>query len=309
MNRSALVTGATGFVGSHLVRHLLTAGWGVCAAVRSTSQVERLPVGHPALQVSTVDGTAGGFREALLHAQVDVVFHLAAEFVSDHTAEDIEDLVATNVGLGTQLLQGMVEADVRRVVTTSTVWCRHGELDDQPVNLYAATKAAFDPILGYYSAAHDISTVMLELGDNYGPDDHRGKVVTALIDAVRDGRRLQMSPGDQALDLTYIDDVVEALRVAAERLALSTQTKHERFSVLSGQTISLRELAEEIQRLIGHDLDVSWGARSHRPRQVMRPRPTADALPGWLPSIRLDAGLLRLIAESAEGGELGRPGS
>ena len=297
MSTSALVTGATGFVGSHLVRRLLEDGWGVCAAIRSTSPVDRLPRDHPALRVRTVDGTARGFRDVLLEADVDVVFHLATRFVSEHGVDDIAELVATNVGLGAQLLQGMVDAGVERVVVASTVWCRHGELDDQPVNLYSATKAAFDPILGYYSAAHDISAVVLELGDNYGPDDPRGKVVSALIEAAAEGKALRMSPGDQLLDLTHIDDVVGALRVAAERLGQPSRPRLERFSVLSGEAMTLRQLATEIEGLVGRDLDVAWGARDHRPRQVMRPRSGATPLPGWAPSVRFLDGLCSLVTD------------
>src|SRR4051812_1833664 len=75
----------------------------------------------------------------------DVVFHLASLFVSDHRVQDVQNLVESNLLFGTQLLEAMAQAGVKRIINTGTSWqCPH------PFNLYAATKQAFESILGYY---------------------------------------------------------------------------------------------------------------------------------------------------------------
>ena len=87
-----------------------------------------------------------------------------------------------------------------------------------PVSLYAATKQAFQDILQFYCEVRGLRAVTLELPDTYGPDDKRPKLFSLLDRVARSGETLQMSPGEQLLDLLHVDDVVHGYEVAADGL-------------------------------------------------------------------------------------------
>ena len=103
--RRALVTGATGFVGSHLVEHLAQAGWEVHGLVRPSGNAER--VAGMARELHSHDGSTQSMVDIVGNARPDVVFHLASLFVAEHETEDVTPLVESNLLLGAQLAEGM----------------------------------------------------------------------------------------------------------------------------------------------------------------------------------------------------------
>ena len=270
----ALVTGATGFIGGHLVRALASNGWEVHAIFRET------PPKGPA-QVHRIDGTQQRLIEILNEVQPDVVFHLASLFLADHTPDQIEPLLTSNVVFPTQLVEAMRTSGCRRLVNTGTGWQFGPGGDPSAVNLYAASKQAFDAILKYYSDAHDLSVLSLRLFDTYGQDDPRRKLIGILLEAVGSSTPLDMSPGEQVVDMTHISDVVDAFVVAGERLMRAEEPIEEAWFV-SGERQTVRELVDTVCQAVGRQIDVNFGGRAYRPREVMFPAdPTDQLLPGW----------------------------
>src|SRR5438105_4076420 len=152
--RSAVVTGATGYIGSHLVKHLLADGWRVAALVRRSSDCRGLQELGGELSLLIHDGTTEQLRELLASAAPDVVFHLAAYYRAEHQAVDVLPLLASNVVFSTQLAEAMASCGVKRLVNTATAWQHYEHADYNPVNLYAATKQAFETVLQFYVEAH-----------------------------------------------------------------------------------------------------------------------------------------------------------
>jgi nucleoside-diphosphate-sugar epimerase len=104
-----------------------------------------------------------------------------------------------------------------------------------------------------------------------------------------------MSPGEQLIDLVYIDDVVEAFIIAADRLMKGNGEAQEDFAVTSGDPILLKELVEEFARACGRPISIQWGGRPYRPCEVMVPWNRGKRLPGWKPKIELEIGLQKLF--------------
>jgi nucleoside-diphosphate-sugar epimerase len=228
-------------------------------------------------------------------SRADTVFHLASLFLAQHRSADIDAMVTANVLFATQLVEAMAIAGCNRLVNIGTSWQHHAGDGYNPVNLYAATKQAFDDILRYYLEVTPIRATTLTLFDTYGPGDHRKKLIALLRDAALTGTPLQMSPGEQLVDLVYIDDVVAALQRAAE--LLQTQDSfHTRYRVSCGDALSLRHLVATIERVSGRKLSIAWGGRPYRPREVMLPSCPYPLLPGWSPLIPLDQGIARVIS-------------
>lgn len=285
--RSALVTGATGFVGSHLTRRLIADGWNTHAIVRRGSKLERL-AGATAHQH---DGTTETMLRIVEKARPDVVFHLAAAGGSSHSPADIKPLLESNVVFGSQLLEAMAAGGARQLINTGTYWQHFNDAEYDPVSFYAACKEAFEKILRFYVETSGLEAITLVLFDTYGGDDPRPRLFNQLRQAARSGQALAMSPGDQLIDIVHVDDVVEAYVVAARLLG---QHGAGRFAVSSGSPIQLRQLVDIYADVTGASVHVRWGERSYRPREVMKPWSAGKPLPGWAPRISLRDGLGRL---------------
>jgi nucleoside-diphosphate-sugar epimerase len=165
--------------------------------------------------------------------------------------------------------------------------------------LYAATKQAFQDILDFYTDAYGIRAITLKLFDTYGAGDPRRKLFFLLRNAYKTGAPLAMSAGDQLVDLVYIDDVIEAFKIAEARLWLETETQHEVYSISSGNPMPLRGIVELYNEILGHGLKINWGARPYRSREVMIPWDGNPGLPGWTPKVILADGLLRMHREDS----------
>jgi nucleoside-diphosphate-sugar epimerase len=290
--RVALVTGATGFVGSHLARHLVREGWQVHIVTRSDSKLIDAPE-FKQMTNHVHDGSTQGMVACVAQAKPDVVFHLASLFLLQHATKDVESLVQSNVLFGNQLLEAMKVNGVSRIVNTSTSWQHYNNEDYNPVCLYAATKQAFEAILEYYVQACDIKAITLKLFDTYGSDDRRPKLFNLLNKAAKTGEPLDMSAGEQLIDLVHINDVTEAYVIAAQRLLDGQVSQHERYAVSSGQPLPLKALVQLYSEVSGQAVAVNWGARPYRYREVMVPWTKGLLLPQWRKSINLIEGLKR----------------
>jgi nucleoside-diphosphate-sugar epimerase len=289
--RVAVVTGATGYIGSHLVRHLLRDGWRVTALVRPSSDLGCFDEMAGDLSLRAHDGTTEQLRELLTAAAPDVVFHLAAYYRAEHQAPDVQPMLHANVVFATQLADAMASCGVKRLVNTATAWQHYDDADYNPVNLYAATKQAFETLIQFYVEAHAFEVITLTLFDTYGPSDPRKKLIGTLLSQVPNAPPLELSPGDQRLELVHVDDVVAAFLVAALRLQQGSVSGHERYVLRSASSITVQDLVALIERIIGRTIPVRWGAKPYRPREMRLPWSGGRTLPGWQPTIDLARGI------------------
>lgn len=293
----ALITGAAGFIGGGLTRRLLTEGWEVHVLLGRMCRREALADVEGRVTVHEHDGTMASMLTLMGKANPDIVFHLAALFISDHQPMDVQDLVQSNILFSTQLAEAMAAHGITRLVNTGTSWQHFGVPGYRPVNLYAATKQAFEDILAYYHDAHGFSCITLKLYDTYGPGDRRRKLIHILLEAARSGEPLAMSPGEQELELTHLTDVTAAFAQAADRLLGATKPVLAAYLV-SGTRLTVQDLVGQVSRAAGRPIQVQWGGRPYRTREVMIPVASEGrTLPGWTPAVSLEAGLAQLLTE------------
>jgi nucleoside-diphosphate-sugar epimerase len=289
--RIALVTGATGFVGSHLVKRLLNENWCVHIIIRPSSNLQQLQSVQHKLTPHTHDGTVQSMMNIVGTAQPSVVFHLASLFIAEHKYEDITNLIESNIRFGNHLVEAMIKHQVNYLVNTGTSWQHYQNKDYSPVCLYSATKQAFEVILQYYIEAHALKVITLKLFDTYGPDDPRHKLFYLLNQIAKAQQPLAMSPGEQLIDLVHINDVVNAFVIAAERLLTSNISGHEKYAVSSGNPLTLKKLVHCYEQIMQQDLPIVWGGRKYRRREVMVPWNKGQWIPSWEPQVKLEDGL------------------
>lgn len=279
-----LVTGGTGFIGGRFVASLAEAGADVHVLVRDGSPAV-LPRG----------ATVHRFRDAVVEVPEivrdvapEAVIHLATLFAAQHRPEQIRSMIESNVTFGTVVAEACVRTGARLVHATSA-WQHVGGAEYLPVSLYAATKQAFVDVVEYYVSAEGLRAAEVCLFDTYGPADPRRKLVSLLLTHARSGEPLAMSSGRQLIDLTHVDDVVAALRLAA-----SGAHDGGRLVARSGRPISVRELAGTVREVTGAALNTLWDARPDRPREMYTDWLVRGDTTSWRPSTTLDTGLAAL---------------
>lgn len=296
MKRVALITGVTGFIGGELARRLIKDNWCVVIIVRAESDLSSIQDISAASVTYEYDGTTGSLLTILGESKPDVVFHLASLFLVEHTPTQITELIDSNVLLGTQLLEAMVQTGVKKLINTGTTWQYSGAKCDQAVNLYAATKRAFDAMVDFYHDAYGISVVSLILSDTYGVGDKRSKLINLLVAAVKSNGQLLMSPGDQVVDISHVSDVVKSYEAAALGLLSSDCAVSQKFAV-SGTRLTVKELVTTVEQASGKKLDVKFGGRPYRNREVMVP-PVLSLLDTQWKKVELLDGIRELVAAS-----------
>lgn len=287
-----IVTGATGFIGQNLIRSLKQMH-SVHAIIRPTT--DRTKVGTD--NIFVFNDNIEVLSQYIIDNRIEGVIHLASLYISEHKSGQIKDLILSNVYFSTALLEACTKANVKWFINTGTIWQNYnaasGVKEYSPVNLYAATKQSFIDIAKFYTETTDMKFCTLKLCDTYGPGDTRRKIFNLFKQIAETGETLDMSPGDQKLDLLYIDDVVSGFTHLAEMLHNAEQLEDE-YVLTSGEHHTLKEFANIFSEVTGMILNINWGRRQYRKREVMIPWQGAKLI-GWKRKISLENGIRSLM--------------
>ena len=288
----ALVTGATGYIGSRLARGLIDAGWIVSGLTRGLSR----PAGGTTDDIAmlSTDGSFESVRDAVVATRPTVIFHLAAAVVAVPRAEDVDQLVRSNVMLIAQLTEAMREVGTDCLVNTGSYWQFAADGSVHPRTLYAATKSAAEEIVRF-NTARGLRAATLILHDVYGPNDPRPKLLNRLVDLDPTSAAIELTSGQQILDYVYVDDVVRAYTAVAAGLLDRSGGSHEQFMVRGGHPRTLRAVVEMLESARGVTLPLNWGARPHQDHDIMVPWLGGRQVPGWEPIVALEEGLRRMV--------------
>lgn len=291
-----LITGASGFIGSRLTDYLSGKKYHLSVILRKGSSTEQLSPCLHKIKIYRYSGSGiNELIDIMRASQPSLVIHTASLFLSNHTPGDIQSLVNSNLMFPVQLLEAMSVCGVRRFINTGTSWQHYDTSSYCPVNLYAATKQAFDDICKYYVEAKLFKVITLKLFDTYGPGDPRKKLLHVLKESIADSISIDMSPGEQKIDLVHIDDICNAYMCSIKSLMKMDEAAMEEYGVASGSPVSLRELVGLYEKVSGKELNVNWGGRPYREREVMSPWSNYMKVPGWRPAVSIEEGLRSII--------------
>lgn len=290
--KRAIITGATGFVGSNLCKYLIDNDWKVFVISRPSSNYTNINDILNKIKVFEYDGDVENLISYFNKVKADVIFHLASFVSIDHSSIQIDSLIDSNIKFGMNILEAMKKSQTKLLINTGTFWQHYNSNEYNPVNLYAATKQAFVSLIRYYVEVENIKVITLKLFDTYGEFDTRIKLINLLDKFSREGKQLDMSPGEQLLDLVHIDDVVRAYVIAYEHL-LKYSIGYQEYGISSGKPIKLKNLIEIFEKIKNKKNIANLGALEYRNREVMIPWNSYEQLPNWSPYISLEEGLRR----------------
>ena len=318
--RRVLVTGAAGFIGSHLVEGLVTAGARVTALIRYTSSGSRgwLASSRLASDVEfvTADITDADVVGKAMRGQ-DTVFHLAALIGIPYSYAAPESYVRTNVEGTTNVLRAALDANVRRVVHTSTSEV-YGTArvvpirEDHPLQTqspYSASKAAADLLAWSFHRSFGLGVVIVRPFNTYGPRQSARAVIPTIVSQALTSGEIRLGHTEPTRDFTYVTDMVDGFL----RLAQADEAVGEVINLGSGTEISIGSLAARIQSITGTQARIVLEAERTRPAASEVERLCADnsraRTLGWTPRVSLDTGLGETIAWIKEHLEHFRPQS
>lgn len=292
-----LLTGATGFIGKNLLDALLKSKVEVICYVRKNSDTSYLK--EKGIRVYQSRDDINDLIRFLEVEQFCGVVHLASCYLKDHTSEQIENLVESNIKFPLSLLEASCKSKIKWFLNTGTFWQHYESKDYSPVNLYAATKQSFEDLSRYYIENNLINFVNLKLSDTYGVGDTRRKIMNLWLDMIQDDKELNMSPGEQIIDMTYIDDVVSAFMCLINLLDKDelSQNNGKSFGVSSSERITLKSLAGIFEQVSGKKLKINWGFYPYRNREVLKPWDKAIPVPGWKPKILFNDGIKKILSK------------
>jgi nucleoside-diphosphate-sugar epimerase len=287
-DRKILVTGASGFIGRRLCERLRDAG----AEVHGVSRQEQSPE-RGLLEWHRADLADADVAQALvLSVAPDTVFHLASEVCGDPGHERVGPMLESNL-LGTvNVLTAVQEAGCRRMVMTGTVVePRDGDPATSP---YAAAKGAATEHARMFHSLYGTPVVCLRLAMVYGPGQSNAhKLIPHVITSLLRGEAPGISSGRWEVDWVYVDDVVEALMLAA----ISDGVEGQILDVGSGDVASVRSVVERLAGMVDVDLGPNVGVVEDRPleRSVSTNLAQTRESLGWVPATSLQDGLRETV--------------
>ncbi len=301
--KGVLVTGAGGFIGSHLVERLVALGARVRAFVhyRGNGSWGWLDSSPHKDEMEVIAGDVRD-RETLDKAMpgTDIVFHLAALIGIPYSYESPQSCVRTNIEGTLNVLQSAHLQGVERMVHTSTSevygTARYVPMDEahplQGQSPYAASKIAADKLAESFYLSFGQPVVTVRPFNTFGPRQSGRAVIPTVIVQCLTGNKVRLGNVESTRDMNYVANIVDGFIRAAESKEAIGCT----INLGSGRGIRIRELAETIATLIGHSIEIDIDENRVRPQHSEVERLLADntlarRLLAWEPKVSLQEGL------------------
>jgi NAD dependent epimerase/dehydratase len=303
-----LVTGAGGFIGSHVVEALAAAGHEVRALAHYNSRGSWAHLdGSSAVARGKVDVQLGDVTDVSMVRSLvdgcDVVLHLAALIGVPYSYHAPASYVATNVTGTLNILEACRAAGVRRVVVTSTSevygTARYTPIDEkhplQAQSPYSASKIAADKLAESYFCSFDLPVVTLRPFNTFGPrQSARAVIPTVLTQALNGASEIRLGNLEPKRDLTFVEDTARAFLLAAQAPGIEGEVIH--FG--QGQAVRVGELAQRCLDSVGSKARIISVSERQRPEKsevglLLCDHAKARRVLNWTPQVSLDEGLRR----------------
>lgn len=308
-NKKVIVTGAGGFIGSHLTERLISLGAEVTAFVKYNSrndlgQLKKLPKD----KIPTINVIAGDLRDqdAVRKAikNMDIIFHLGSLIAIPYSYLHPMEVIDTNIIGTTNILIAAKDNNVEKIIHTSTSevygTAKYVPIDEkhplQGQSPYSASKIGADMIATSFYKSYDLPIAIIRPFNTYGTRQSTRAIIPTIITQALTKKVIQIGSLNPTRDFTFISDTIEGfIRVAEEKKSIG-----EVINIGSGFEISISDLVEKILKLSQSKAKIQIDKKRIRPKYSEVDRLWADStkaqkMLNWQPSIRLDDGLKKTI--------------
>lgn len=305
-NKSVLITGAGGFIGSHLTERLVGEGAQVRAFVHYNALGSWGWLNHSAVKegLEVVAGDIADQDSVRLATEgVDIVFHLAALIAIPYSYKAPRVYLRTNIEGTMNILQSAVEFEVERVVHTSTSevygTAQYVPIDEkhplQGQSPYSASKIGADKMAEAFHKSFGVPVVTVRPFNTFGPRQSARAVIPTIISQCLVGDVVTLGSLNPTRDLNYVSNTVDGFVLAAGSDAVGQVV-----NLGSGREISIGDLALLIGKLLGKDITIESESQRLRPKdseveRLLAENQLAQDKLGWKPLVSLEDGLLNTI--------------
>lgn len=268
-----IITGATGFIGSQLVFSLAQdPRYNLLLIMRSKKNIKNSKSIHYQKQIKYLyfneNSNIQDLVKSFKNFKPAIIIHLATCYINAHDSDNIDELFQSNIIFGTKVIEAGVSAGCKKIINTSTIW-EYYQNKKIPVNLYAATKSAFDQILNFYYSSNDLVIITLYLSDTYGEFDKRKKLIPLLLKEMNSSKTIKLTSGNQKLELFHIEDIINLYKATIKKIIkIKNPTKANFFP--KGEQKSIRELILVYQKCVSSRLKFKFNALPDRKREVFK---------------------------------------
>jgi nucleoside-diphosphate-sugar epimerase len=280
-----MVTGATGYVGRHVVKLLLSHG-------HSVASIERSPKRTPESVTSFVmsnEFESDLIKEAFGSFSPDLVIHLAAKWSTNSSSDSLDQYVNANVNLPKQVITEAISMGAR-FLNICSYWQLDNFISKKTGNPYVTTKNAFRSFAEELRLLHKGRISNVYLFDNYGPHDSRGKVISTIVENAQNRMPTKLRSPNVELNLLHIEDVARGIAdlVGVEELEPN-------YEVSNFFNITLAGCVKTIELAFNHNIDVTWLEDTTMQQKNESSHARLFPLPhGWKPRIDLIEGVRML---------------
>lgn len=318
--RRVLVTGAGGFIGSHLVEALVAEGATVRAFIHYNSRNDRGSIDQLPKEVTDeLEVVAGEIQDAFSVARAvggcEIVFHLAALIGIPYSYLAPKSYVDTNIVGTLNVLEAALRSGVERVVQTSTsetygtaqytpIDERHPLVGQSP---YSASKIGADKIAESYHRSMDLAVSTLRPFNTFGPRQSLRAVIPTIIAQALHGTTIKLGSLTPVRDFTFVTDTARAFIA----VATAEKTVGLTLNAGNGRGITIGDLADLIVQLTDSDAEIIHDTERVRPEssevfELLCDSTRLREMTGWLPAVGLESGLEKTIAWMRSGQRVAR---
>lgn len=291
---TVLLTGATGFLGSHLLRGLLNkTDCNIVILKRSFSNIDRIVEFTDVKRIKSYDIDCVDLETVFKENDIGTIIHCATNY--GRVQNSCCDVLETNLMFPVKLLDLSVQYGVKNFINTDSYFNKENMAYSYLLN-YALSKKSLLLWLKYFSKRLKIVNMVLE--HIFGENDNKEKFVFQMLDkiAFKQIDAIDLTYGHQKRDFIYVDDVVSAYIKVLEYMN-SHSFRYKSFDVGTGNAVSLRDFVTEIKNISQSKTILNFGALSYREDEIMCSRADITDLNdlGWKPEYDYASGLEKII--------------
>lgn len=289
-----LLTGATGFLGSNILRRLVKEKFDIIILKRSFSNVDKIKNLENFYKSYNIDQVS--FESVFdKEKDIEVVIHCATNYSRNH--EKSSEVLESNTKFPLKVLEYACNNGVKLFINTDTSLSKIGIIRGYMQD-YILSKKQFLDWGRLYAETKKISFVNLVLEHVYGPGDDPSKFISYLIESINDNSEsIDLTSGEQYRDFIFVEDVVDVyLTIIKKRNDLLGYSV---FEVGSGNEVKIKDLVELIKKIMKSKVVLNFGAIKNRENEVMSSKANINSLLnlGWKPRYDLNKGLRKYISK------------
>jgi len=286
-----LIAGATGFLGSYLLKSFINSDYKVIALKRSTSNTYRIEEYLNQVTLYDIDKTE--LLDIFENHKVDIVLNTVTNY--GRKDSKISSIVDTNLIFGLKLLEESINANIEVFINTDT-------LLDRNINSYALSKAQLVDWMQFLSSKNT-KMINVKIEHMYGPFDDENKFIYWLVNQLKQNvEKIDLTSGVQKRDFIYIDDIVSAYEIIIKNIGRFSN--YEEFELGSGNSVEVKEFVKQIIKELNTNQTIitklNFGEIPYRENENMNMEANIIKLQnlGWKPQVSAEDGIKKIIKEN-----------